>query len=427
MSAVQSCMPPVPECNGGLCALEDTILYWRRVAYLIAFAGMLVLVAHGGSRMLAAAAIFGVASLAGKWMDHGRLLGILGIDLGVTVSVWWLFGPVAGFVVATFGVLAIGMILLDTVRARWLWLAATATVPAQVALHFIDRIISLPLFHPAAPIPVSEFLIGALLQFALLGAFGSLLLKLGSMLRDGQEALEAERDRQAELNLLKDRFIATVSHELRTPLTALRGFTTMLRTERLDDEERNEFLEIMQGQTEELSALIEDLITFSRVAAGRLQLHPERVNIHREIDRVIQGMGQRAEIVRNLSAFNLDGLVDPMRLRQVLRNLIDNAVKYGRAPISVTGSRRGRCLVLEVWDAGEGIPETALEEIFQPYTRLVDDATMSQPGIGLGLPLVKRIVEAHEGQIGFVRDEGRVGFRLEIPMQSTPVPALQPA
>lgn len=201
-------------------------------------------------KAIAATILFALAWATGAETHRFRTSSVLLADLGVSVGVWWLYGPITGAAFVAFGVVALGPFLLTRLASRSILVAALVTVPVRIVLHFAAGEVELPLFHPDDPVPTSEFLTGETIQAVLLLGIGMLMIQIAEMLRRGQEALALDLDRQREINALKDRFVATVSHELRTPLTSLKGFTRTLLEDDHSPEERQEFLVIMSDQTE---------------------------------------------------------------------------------------------------------------------------------------------------------------------------------
>jgi signal transduction histidine kinase len=370
----------------------------------------------------------GVVALMLAWLTGPllqRRLGseaVLGSDLALSVVLWWVFGPISGAAFIPYAVVSVAPIVLPS--SRRLLLAAVGAVAVEVALHVISAGRDLPLFHPHEPVPEAEFFTGAVIQVLLLVAVGLLMERIAGSLREGERAMAADLERERELHRLKDRFVATVSHELRTPLTALKGFTRALLEEDPGPEVRTEFLAIMADQAEELHALVEDLITFGRIEAGQLALSRTRVDVVPRARAVIDGLGPRAAGIELISPETLEVDVDPVRFNQILRNLIDNALKYGEAPHAVTLSLDCGTLVCIVEDRGDGVPPEFADRIFEPYERLVENTTMSQPGIGLGLPIVRRLADAHRGTVTFLhRSGGGSSFEVRIP-DAAEVPAL---
>jgi signal transduction histidine kinase len=203
------------------------------------------------------------------------------------------------------------------------------------------------------------------------------------------------------------RFVSMVNHELRTPLTSIRGYADLLRSNRaeLSPDETAEFLEIIAGQSEHLSRLVEDILVLLRLEAGRLPVTMESVQISEVATNVEQSIDLPPD--RDLDWDVSPGVIaaaDPDRLFQVLRNLIENAVKYGGPHIQVAAQRRDGTVSIEVSDDGT-------DEVFEEYTRLDESRT----GLGLGLPIVKGLVEAMGGTIGYrPTSAGLMGFVIEL-------------
>ena len=389
---------------------------WRRLVYSSASVGMLAFVLFRPDwRGAAAMVLFAIGWVLSTGRFRASPFPSLLLDLVVSISLWWWYGPVSGAALIAFAVVSVAPFLLDRRQSRGLVAVALMTIPIQIMLHFAASEVNLPLFHPPDPVPTSEFLTGQVIQAALLFGVGVLMIRVASMLRQGQQALAADLERERELNTLKDRFVATVSHQLRTPLTSLKGFTQALLEEDSDPEERKEFLTIVSDQAEELHALIEDLITFSRIGAGGPEIKPVAIDLRELVETIIAGFGPRAAQLLNQVQSGTMGMADGPRLRQVFRNLIDNALKYGKPPVVISATTEEtmvRCLVL---DSGVGIDPDTAHRAFEPYSRLIEDLTMSLPGLGLGLPIVKELVRAHGGEVGLVKQGAMTGFEFTLP------------
>lgn len=352
---------------------------------------------------------------------------LLPFDLAVSLAVWWLYGPISGAAMITLAVVAVAPLLLDSKRARILVGAALMMVPLETALRFLASTITLPLFHPPDPVPTSEFIMGEVIKASLLIGVGVLMLAVSEMLRRGQRALETDLQRERELGRLKDRFVATVSHELRTPLTSLKGFTRTLLDEDVGPDDRAEFLEIMVEQADELHGRIEDLITFSRIGAGGVSIRQEARNLRDLVGESMAELGARTKTaVENHVPERLFAYVDPPRIKQVIRNLVDNAVEYGEAPVVVVASESGPTIRCHVLDSGAGIPSEDAGRVFDRYSRLVEDPTMSRPGLGLGLPIVRELIEAHGGEVRVVTGADMNGVEFSLPAAPFPATAANP-
>jgi|AMFO01.1.fsa_nt_gi Signal transduction histidine kinase len=216
-----------------------------------------------------------------------------------------------------------------------------------------------------------------------------------------RRALEAER-RAVEL---KNEFVSMVSHELRTPLTSIAGFTEALREtwRDLPEDEVEEFLAIMRGETEHLANLVEDILVIPRLEAGRLRLEPEELDITPiafEIAELVLKDGK--EYAVSLSGRPLV-YADPTRLRQILRNLLENARKYGGDQILIEGSERPDDGTYEivVSDNGPGVPERDRDRIFEHFEQLSKGDGRLQQGVGLGLPIARKLAHAMGGDLWY--------------------------
>jgi len=236
-----------------------------------------------------------------------------------------------------------------------------------------------------------------------------------------QKALE----RVSELSQLKSNFVANISHELRTPLTHIKGYLELLITESLGaiTEEQRHALQISQQSTGKLETLIEDLIMVSLASRGELSVKQENVDIARLANLAIKVHENHAE-TRNV---NLHAMIDEnlplvqadvQKIAWVLNQLVDNGVKFtpSNGRVLVTIKREGENLVIvSVTDTGIGIPSSRLEDIFEPFHQLDSSATRRYGGTGLGLSLVRQIIEAHGSMLEVQSVEGR-GSTFKFPL-----------
>jgi signal transduction histidine kinase len=229
--------------------------------------------------------------------------------------------------------------------------------------------------------------------------------------------------RQRALQRLREEFIASVSHELRTPLTQIRMFTETLLLERVrSGEERRRALEIIDREARRLTHLVENVLQFSRGERGTLAVARERrplAPLVRELLEQFQPLaaGSGARIVAKLDDAAA-AAVDADALRQVLLNLLDNAVKYGPRDqqLTVALERAEGVVRLSVLDQGPGIPGAARRRVFERYERLPRDQASAVAGTGIGLAVVADLVERHGGRV-FVEDgaAGGARFVVELP------------
>jgi signal transduction histidine kinase len=231
-----------------------------------------------------------------------------------------------------------------------------------------------------------------------------------------REALATER-RAGEL---KNEFVSMVSHELRTPLTSIAGFADTLRDSwmNLDDSEVEEFLSIIRGETSHLSNLVEDILVIPRLEAGHLRLEPTDLDLRNETFATAQLVFQRSST--EFSVAVAGGVVvhaDPIRLTQVLRNLLENANKYGGDQVLVEGEASADLYVVSVSDNGPGVPERHRERIFDHFEQLTKGDSRSDQGVGLGLPIARTLVRAMGGDLWY-EDRFPTGsrFRFTVPL-----------
>ncbi len=215
-----------------------------------------------------------------------------------------------------------------------------------------------------------------------------------------------------ETDRRKDEFLATLAHELRNPLAPVRNALQILKMPRVDADTAERSRDMMERQVHHLVRLVDDLLDVSRVMRGKIELRKERVELATVIARAVETVqplvdAQRHELNVRMSSDSLLLDADPVRLAQVVANLLTNAAKYtepnGR--IWLTAERDGDMAVLRVRDNGIGIVPAMLPRIFDLFVQVDHAATRSQGGLGIGLTLVKNLVEMHNGIVQ-VRSEG---------------------
>ncbi|HZS47888.1 MAG TPA: ATP-binding protein [Blastocatellia bacterium] len=224
-----------------------------------------------------------------------------------------------------------------------------------------------------------------------------------------QELEESLKQRAAELseaNRLKDEFLATVSHELRTPLSAILGWTALLRRGRLQGEKAAEALEIIERNAKSQSQLINDLLDVSRIITGKLRLDQKPVDFNSAIFAALETVRPAAEAKEIKLDVNLDAegaLVkgDQNRLQQIVWNLLSNAIKFTPkgGKVSLSSERTDSQIKFTVKDTGVGINLDFLPFVFDRFTQADGTSTRSHGGLGLGLAIVRHLVELHGGRV----------------------------
>ena len=220
-------------------------------------------------------------------------------------------------------------------------------------------------------------------------------------------AREQEARKNAEaLNTAKDQLIATVSHELRTPLNSILGWGRMIQSGSLDEAARARALESILRNATTQGRLIEDLLDFARVSAGRMRLDFERIDVNAVIEAALETVRPAAGVKDIVLATNLDHAIGalvgaPDRLQQVVWNLLMNAVKFtptgGR--VEIASERRADAAAIVVSDTGEGIAADVLPHVFEAFRQEDSSSTRAHGGLGLGLSLVRRLTELHGGEV----------------------------
>jgi two-component system phosphate regulon sensor histidine kinase PhoR len=244
--------------------------------------------------------------------------------------------------------------------------------------------------------------------------------------RQGTVLVFHDLTRLKQLERTRQEFVANVSHELRTPLSLIKGYVETLLDGAGDNPEvAQKFLQTIDRNAERLKLLIEDLLTISELESGRVQLNLQSVALRSLVEKVLGDYKARASTKNTQLSNETTSLVaraDADRLEQVLGNLIDNAIKYGRneGRIIVKGRvlENGQ-IEVAVEDDGPGIPPEALERVFERFYRVDKARSREQGGTGLGLSIVKHIVQSHGGKVWATSEPGQgATFYFTVPQDS---------
>ena len=255
---------------------------------------------------------------------------------------------------------------------------------------------------------------------------GALVDKIAVSLRNGRledslEELTMLKDRLEDQVRGKDQFIATVSHELRTPLTTVLGLSHELgeRRDTFSEQEVDEIVGLIANESAELSNLIEDLLVGARADVSTLSLHSQFLDIAIEMDQVVDSHAHQRDsddaVPVHYSARREKLWADPLRFRQIVRNLLSNATRYGGDQIWIEVEDRADTVTVSVVDTGDGVPAALEKRIFEAYERGNHGAVVQPGSVGLGLAVSRRLADLMGGTLEYRRVDGTTRFELSLP------------
>lgn len=281
----------------------------------------------------------------------------------------------------------------------------------------------------AAAVDASDRLLGRIGNLArFLVAFlvpAAVILIYRELVRRQQRQAELETRLEAErrINLAQEQFIANASHELRTPLTSIMGLSMTLAESDavIADASAAELVGIIVGESEELARMVEDLLTVARLDAGALHYTFDDVAVHRELDDIRDGVARAGmHVTAHIEPCTVRA--DRLRFRQILRNLLSNARKYGGPNVRIEGHIDGLTYVCSVIDDGPGIPEELRPRLFQRFIHQGQQTTASRDSVGLGLSIVHSLALGMGGSIQYDSIDGESRFSLRLPLTTAVLP-----
>ncbi len=232
------------------------------------------------------------------------------------------------------------------------------------------------------------------------------LKQIASLQEKGQELDNRNQELQRN-NQLKNQFLANTSHEIRTPLSSIIGFTHLLLAQGYDPNKQrhHEYLNIIQSSGKHLLALINDILDLSKIEANQLEVNWEKIDVAQLCGNVLalvkekaanKGLQMRLEIDPNATSI----VADPLRLKQILLNLLFNAIKFTETgAVGLEVKSQEEYMYFTVWDTGIGISEENQSELFQPYFQILNTDVKTQDGTGLGLTVTRKLVQIHGGWV----------------------------
>lgn len=274
-------------------------------------------------------------------------------------------------------------------------------------------------FHQAPPRLIKTFLLSrrGLYSFVFLLIAGIFIFGLVLTIRSVSHELELAR--------MKSDFVSTVSHEFKSPLTSIRQLAEMLQSGRVPSEERRQkYYDILLEQSERLALLTDNILSLAKIEEGRTEFTFEGTDISVLLTEVVTSIQERVRHEGFDIVLNIEGAlpllaVDRAALSQAVTNLIDNAIKYSgdSRRISVSASLEEQAVVIAVQDFGVGIKKEDIDKVFERFYRGGDELTRTVKGSGLGLTLVKEIVEAHRGKVHVASEPGKGSvFSIRLPL-----------
>jgi signal transduction histidine kinase len=314
-------------------------------------------------------------------------------------------GQLVGFVYLSQPLRDMTVVLQD-LRTRWLLSTVIALIVSSGMALLLARVITNPihrLTEAASAVARGQF------DHKVPVRSRDALGHLSRTFNDMTVRLQAARQMQVD-------FVADVSHELRTPLTSVKAAVETLRAGAVDDPEvRDRFLATVEGETERLIRLVNDLLLLSRVDSEALNLRRESVDVKTLVDAAVEHLQAQADtrdqVVRVQVQTNTPATwVDPDRVQQVLVNLLDNALKYSPPGSEVTitaGSSNNQAVLVEIRDQGIGIPAADLPHIGQRFYRADKARSRAQGGSGLGVAIARSLVQAHGGKLWLDSEDGK--------------------
>ena len=232
------------------------------------------------------------------------------------------------------------------------------------------------------------------------------------------EKHQMETERLEHLVRSKDEFVASVSHELRTPLAAVMGFAEILRDDlgNLSDVERGELTSTIAQQAYDLAGIVDDLLVAARAEIGSVHISRVVVDLGANCAQVVEVLPEvdRLRIQVDEGSERVKAVADPVRVRQIIRNLVTNAIRYGGKQVHVEFAESDVGAVLTVRDDGSEIPPAERERIFLPYFSAHNPGSLPS-SVGLGLTVSRQLAEMMGGRLAYSFDDGWSTFTLELP------------
>ncbi|MES1991030.1 MAG: ATP-binding protein [Pseudomonadota bacterium] len=305
------------------------------------------------------------------------------------------------------------------------------TQPVIVDADTTCEDIGTALFSNEAHSPLQGYIVTEHGRYLGLGSAATLMLATADMLAARADELERQRQRAEAASESKSQFLASMSHELRTPLNAIIGFADLMRMQLhgpIMPERYHEYTQDIHASGVHLLAMINELLDMAKIESGHFELHEDEVDLALLGDEVLRMMRQSIQIARVDLKIDIRVALPPIRadeqqVRRVLVNLLSNAVKFTPAGGTITLAARENDeggFEMTVSDTGIGIPADKIDKVLEPFEQIENSFTRTRAGTGLGLPLVKAMVESHGGTLQIESELGRgTSVRVTLPPERT--------
>jgi signal transduction histidine kinase len=337
------------------------------------------------------------------WTDTAQFIGIVVIFILPAALIW-------------FGL---------RFHPRWLTLAVFITAIQGLAGTLLTHL---------PDDSISEQLLAVQVYVGLVAAIFYVFVAVVDERRSAFNKLEEAYGKAAASDKIKNEFIAILAHELRNPLAPVATSLELLKLKNRDPE----IVQIIDDATEHahmMRRLLDDLLDIARLGQNKIQLHKESASIRQIIDQSLSSVNEKARSLNHTVSLNVPEVdfllyADPVRIKQIIINLLNNALKYTKTggKIELKCHREDETLVIKVSDTGIGIEKSKMEHIFEPFKQLGASSRYSS-GLGIGLFLTKQLVELHEGTIEVQSDGIGKGstFTVRMPLNTASITAMQPA
>lgn len=356
--------------------------------------------------------IWGLSARASTDAQHKRLGSIaFAMDTSMIMAMCWVFVGESPYTAWAL------LLLLPMEGALRYRLPGAVVAVAAIAVFFVPQT-----FH-RADVMGSDFDLAT--YVFVVGMSGLVAGITGSMANQwsAQARLyEQQSLKLAEVDRLKDKFLAITSHEIRGPLTAIiAGVDTVRKKkDRLTPEQHDRLLEMVHLQGHQLARIVDDLQVTSQLESGQLTLHTDWAHIEKPIQQALEAAAsKRRQHQLEIFIEPIECEIDAARVGQIVRNLVENAYKYtpDRTRVSVTARQTPVGLSIAVSDDGKGIPADKRDQLFEAFSR-IEETSAGQEGVGLGLYVVSHLVTAMGGRIDLKSSSRGTTFEIELPCES---------